>query len=72
MSICILLMVLTGFICAFFPQKELFGFWPSYLVFTLSRFILACSTRGISVTGFVLSRYHFVSLIKSNFLIVSH
>jgi hypothetical protein len=57
MGICILLMVCTGFICAFFPQKTTFGFWPSYIVYTTSRFILACSTRGISVTGFVLSNY---------------
>jgi hypothetical protein len=56
MSICILLMVCTGFICAFFPQKNIFGFWPSYIVYTISRFVLACATRGISVTGFVLSK----------------
>ncbi len=56
MSICILLMVCTGFVCAFFPQKTTFGFWPSYIVYTIGRFILACSTRGISVTGFVLSK----------------
>ncbi|CAF1160979.1 unnamed protein product [Adineta steineri] len=55
MSICIILMACTGFICAFFPQKDKFGFWPSYLVYTISRFILACSTRGIAVTGFVLA-----------------
>ncbi|CAF0776174.1 unnamed protein product [Adineta steineri] len=55
MSICIIIMACTGFICAFFPQKNLFGFWPSYLVYTISRFILACSTRGIAVTGFVLA-----------------
>ncbi|UJR32678.1 hypothetical protein I4U23_020138 [Adineta vaga] len=55
MSICIILMACTGFICAFFPQKHLFGFWPSYTVYTISRFILACSTRGIAVTGFVLA-----------------
>ncbi|CAF4660479.1 unnamed protein product, partial [Rotaria sp. Silwood2] len=55
MSICIILMACTGFICAFFPQKNIFGFWPSYLVYTISRFILACSTRGIAVTGFVLA-----------------
>ncbi|CAF1507703.1 unnamed protein product [Adineta ricciae] len=48
-------MACTGFICAFFPQKRLFGFWPSYLIYTISRFILACSTRGIAVTGFVLA-----------------
>jgi hypothetical protein len=56
MSICLFLLVLTGFICAFVPQKIAFGFWPSYIVYTISRFILACATRGISVTGFVLSK----------------
>jgi hypothetical protein len=56
MSICILLMVCTGFVCAFFPQKTTFGFWPSYIMYTISRFILACATRGVSVTGFVLSK----------------
>lgn len=56
MSICILLMVCSGFVCAFFPQKTTFGFWPSYVVYTISRFFLACATRGISVTGFVLSK----------------
>ncbi|CAF3495220.1 unnamed protein product [Rotaria sp. Silwood1] len=39
----------------FFSTKNIFGFWPSYLVYTISRFILACSTRGIGVTGFVLA-----------------
>jgi MFS family permease len=39
-GICLLLTAASGFICAFFPQKELFGFWPSYLIYTLGRFIL--------------------------------
>ncbi|CAF1451803.1 unnamed protein product, partial [Didymodactylos carnosus] len=54
-SICLLLTACSGFICAFFPQKVKFGFWPSYLAYTLGRFILACTTRGIGVTGFVLA-----------------
>jgi hypothetical protein len=43
--------------CAFLPQKSKFGFWPSYLGYTLGRFILACTTRGIAIIGFVLGKY---------------
>jgi len=46
-------MTFAGFLCAFGPQASL-GFWPSYLMFIFARFLLACSTRGISVSGFVL------------------
>jgi MFS family permease len=53
MSISFVLMTLSSFLCAFGPQKSL-GFWPSYIIFILARFLLACSTRGISVSGFVL------------------
>lgn len=53
MSVSFILMTLAGFLCAFGPQAS-FGFWPSYMIFIFSRFLLACSTRGISVSGFVL------------------
>ncbi|CAF3944130.1 unnamed protein product, partial [Adineta steineri] len=53
-SACLLLTACSGFICAFFPQKTIFGFWPSYLGYTLGRFILACATRGLGIAGFVL------------------
>ncbi|CAF0825280.1 unnamed protein product [Adineta ricciae] len=53
MSISFLLMTLSSLLCTFGPQKSL-GFWPSYVIFVLARFLLACSTRGISVSGFVL------------------
>ena len=53
MSVSFILMTLSGFLCAFGPQ-DAFGFWPSYIIFILARFLLACSTRGISVSGFVL------------------
>ncbi|CAF0997849.1 unnamed protein product [Didymodactylos carnosus] len=53
MSVSFILMTFSGFLCAFFPQKRL-GFWPSYIGYTIGRFLLACATRGISVSGFVL------------------
>lgn len=62
-------MACTGFICAVFPQKEIFGFWPSYSVYTISRFILACSTRGIAVTGFVLGNSSFKILQNKTFVV---
>ena len=53
MSVSFILMTFSGFLCAFGPQES-FGFWPSYVIFIIARFLLACSTRGISVSGFVL------------------
>ena len=53
MSVSFILMTISGFLSAFGPQAK-FGFWPSYIIFVLARFLLACSTRGISVSGFVL------------------
>ena len=53
MSVSFILMALAGIICAFGPQDSL-GFWPSYFIYMLGRFLLACATRGISVSGFVL------------------
>ena len=53
MSVSFILMSVSGFLCAFGPQPT-YGFWPSYIIFIIARFLLACSTRGISVSGFVL------------------
>ncbi|UJR10527.1 hypothetical protein I4U23_014730 [Adineta vaga] len=53
MSVSFILMTFSGFLCAFGPQESL-RFWPSYIIFIFARFLLACSTRGISVSGFVL------------------
>lgn len=53
MSISFILMSISGFICTFGPQPA-FGFTISYVIFVTARFLLACSTRGISVSGFVL------------------
>ncbi|CAF4133395.1 unnamed protein product, partial [Rotaria sp. Silwood2] len=54
MGISFILMTFSSFLCTFAPQQS-FGFWPSYIIFVLARFLLACSTRGISVCGFVLA-----------------
>jgi MFS transporter, OCT family, solute carrier family 22 (organic cation transporter), member 4/5 len=48
-----LLILIGGFGAAFGPQKS-FGMWPSYIIYGCSRFLIACGTRGINVTGFVL------------------
>jgi len=53
MSVSFILMSISGFLCAYGPQS-MYGFWPSYIIFIIARFLLACSTRGISVSGFVL------------------
>ena len=53
MCVSFILMTLAGFVCTFGPQPK-FGVWPSYLIFVAARFLLACSTRGISESGFVL------------------
>ncbi|CAF4079065.1 unnamed protein product [Rotaria sordida] len=54
MSVSFILMSFSGLLCTFAPQQS-FEFWPSYIIFILARFLLACSTRGISVSGFVLA-----------------
>ena len=53
MSVSFILMTFAGFLCTFGPQAK-FGVWPSYIIFVIARFLLACSTRGISESGFVL------------------
>ena len=53
MSVSFILMSVSGFLCAFGPQPK-FGFGLSYILFVAGRFLLACATRGVSVSGFVL------------------
>ena len=49
-------MMLIGSIgVAFGPQKSI-GVVGSYIIYMISRFIIACGTRGINVTGFVLGK----------------
>ncbi len=53
MGISFFIICLASFLCAFAPQKEL-GFEISYALFVFGRFLIACGTRGIALTGFVI------------------
>lgn len=53
MSVSFILMTVSGFLCAYGTQPT-YGVRSSYIIFVIARFLLACSTRGISVSGFVL------------------
>ena len=55
MGISFVLMFIAGIICALAPQ-DLLGHGTSYPVFVTGRFLLACATRGIAVTGFVMGK----------------
>lgn len=57
MGISFVLMFIAGIICALAPQ-DLFGYGTSYYFLAIGRFLLACTTRGISITGFVIGMYH--------------
>ncbi|CAF3355785.1 unnamed protein product [Rotaria socialis] len=53
MGVSFVLMFIAGIICALAPE-ELIGRGTSYHFFALGRFLLACATRGISITAFVI------------------
>lgn len=53
MGVSFLIITISSFICAFAPQER-FGFDVSYTLFVLGRFFLACATRGVTLTGFVI------------------
>ena len=53
MGVSFFIITLAGFLCAFAPQDGL-GFQMSYSFYTLGRFLLACATRGVALTGFVI------------------
>jgi hypothetical protein len=53
MGVSFILMTVSVFLCAFGPQLQ-YGFWYSYVIFVVARFLIACSTRGVSVSGFIL------------------
>ena len=48
------IMMIVGSIGVAFGPQDSFGTIPSYIIYNISRFIIACGTRGINVTGFVL------------------
>lgn len=49
------ILILVGFIGSAFGPQKIFGFWISYLIYAISRFLIACGTRGINETGYVLA-----------------
>jgi hypothetical protein len=53
MGVSFVLMFIAGMICALAPE-DLIGNGTSYPVLVVGRFLLACATRGIAVTGFVM------------------
>jgi hypothetical protein len=56
MGVSFFIISLASFICSFAPQQEL-GFEISYALFVFGRFLLACATRGIALTAFVIGMY---------------
>ena len=56
MGFSFVLIAVSSFICAFAPQEQL-GFDISYALFVFGRFLLACATRGVTLTGFVIGMY---------------
>ena len=53
MGISFFIISFASFLCAFAPQDGL-GFELSYSLFVLGRFLLACASRGVALTGFVI------------------
>lgn len=48
------IMIIVGGVGVAFGPQHTFGTLTSYIIYAISRFIIACGTRGINVTGFVL------------------
>jgi hypothetical protein len=48
-------LILTGAVGSAFGPQECFGFWISYAIYSVSRFLIAVGTRGINETGYVLA-----------------
>lgn len=53
MGVSFFIIAAASFMCAFAPQPRL-GFDLSYALFVFGRFFLACATRGVTLTGFVI------------------
>lgn len=50
------LLMLIGFFGSTFAPQKFFGFTISYILYSVSRFLIACGTRGINETGYVLGK----------------
>ena len=48
------ILILVGAVGSVLGPQQSFGFLPSYLIYALSRFLIATGTRGINETGYVL------------------
>jgi hypothetical protein len=55
MGVSFIVITMAAFMCALAPNRTL-GFEISYAFFVLGRFLLACATRGVALTGFVIGR----------------
>ncbi|CAF3399488.1 unnamed protein product [Rotaria sp. Silwood1] len=64
MGISFIIISLASLICAFAPQQKL-GFEISYGLFLVGRFLVACATRGVALTGFVIGMHSSVMLLYS-------
>ena len=53
MGVSFIVITLASVMCAFAPNRR-FPFEVSYALFILGRFLLACGTRGVALTGFVI------------------
>lgn len=49
------LVIIAGAIGVAFGPHESFGFEISFGIYAISRFLIACGTRGINVTGYILA-----------------
>lgn len=56
MGVSFILITIASFMCAFAPNARL-GFRMSYGLFVVGRFLLACATRGVALTGFVIGTH---------------
>ena len=55
------MIILGSFGTAFGPRLSL-SISASYIIYAASRFLIACGTRGINVTGFVLGKVQFLKI----------
>ncbi|CAF3885922.1 unnamed protein product [Adineta steineri] len=53
LGISFFIITLASFLCAYGPQEDL-GFDISYALFVFGRFLLACASRGVALTAFVI------------------
>ena len=57
-------MITLGSIGTTFGPQKIFGSLVSYIIYAISRFLIACGTRGINVTGFVLGKFQIQKVQK--------